>query len=333
MDQTGNITVIHSFAGKPADGAYPQAGLIQGTDGNLYGTSYNGGTADSGTLFKMHLSGNLSVLHSFTGSDGAFPSAALIQTSDGDLYGTTYAGGPSDSGTAFRLNSSNNLTTVHAFSGSDGANPDAELIEASDGNLYGTTSSGTTGADLGTIFRIDIQPVTLVAAVSRKTHGSAGIFDINLPVGGNVGIECRSGGPDSEYTIVFTFANPLTSVDGARVTGGTGFVANSSIDSNDAHNYIVALGGVTNAQIITVALSNVADGFGSFSGAVSAQMGLLLGDVNASRRVDAADVSSVRQQTLQTITTSNFREDVNASGRIDAADVSIARQQTLTFLP
>jgi hypothetical protein len=62
-------------------------------------------------------------------------------------------------------------------------------------------------------------------------------------------------------------------------------------------------------------------------------MGVLLGDVNASRRVDAADVSLVRQQTLQTVTTSNFREDINASGRIDAADVSIARQQTLTSLP
>jgi hypothetical protein len=62
-------------------------------------------------------------------------------------------------------------------------------------------------------------------------------------------------------------------------------------------------------------------------------MGVLLGDVNASRRVDAADVSLVRQQTLQPITSSNFREDVNTSGRIDAADVSIARQQTLTSLP
>jgi hypothetical protein len=62
-------------------------------------------------------------------------------------------------------------------------------------------------------------------------------------------------------------------------------------------------------------------------------MGVLIGDVNASGRVDAADVSSVRQQTLQNVDGSNFREDINASGRIDAADVSIARQQTLTSLP
>jgi hypothetical protein len=69
------------------------------------------------------------------------------------------------------------------------------------------------------------------------------------------------------------------------------------------------------------------------SSAVSAQMGVLLGDVNASGRGDAADVSLVRQQTLQTVMTSNFRDDINVSGRVDAADVSIARQQPLTSLP
>jgi hypothetical protein len=77
----------------------------------------------------------------------------------------------------------------------------------------------------------------------------------------------------------------------------------------------------------------VTDSVGNFSNAVSAKMGVLLGDVDGSGRVDAADVSLVRQQTLQPITSSNFREDVNVSGRIDAADVSITRQQTLTSLP
>ena len=66
---------------------------------------------------------------------------------------------------------------------------------------------------------------------------------------------------------------------------------------------------------------------------MSATFGVLLGDVNGTGRVDAADVSSVRQQTLQTVVATNFREDINESGRIDAADVSVARQQTLTSLP
>jgi hypothetical protein len=177
-----------------------------------------------------------------------------------------------------------------------------------------------------------VPPVQLNAVVSRKVHGSAGTFDVDLPLTGNSGIECRSGGANCDYTLVFTFANTLTNVSGSSVTSGTGSVNSSNID-NDAHNYIVNLTGVTNAQTITVSLSNMNDSAGDSSVTVSASMGVLLGDVNGSGRVDAADVSLVRQQTLQPITTSNFREDVNASGRIDAADVSITRQQTLTSLP
>jgi hypothetical protein len=110
-------------------------------------------------------------------------------------------------------------------------------------------------------------------------------------------------------------------------------VSSSNIDPNDSHNYILNLTGVTNAQTITINLANVTDSAGDFSGGVSASMGVLVGDVNASGRVDAADVSQVRQQTLQPIDATNFRNDVNTSGRIDAADVSVVRQQTLTSLP
>ncbi len=176
-------------------------------------------------------------------------------------------------------------------------------------------------------------PVQLNTVVSRKIHGSAGTFDIDLPLSGNPGIECRSGGATGDYMVVFTFSNPLTNVTGATVSNGMGLVASSNIDSSDAHNYIVNLTGVTNAQHIAVTLSKVADSVGNFSPAVAGSMGVLIGDVNASGRVDAADVSSVRQQTLVSVTNSNFRNDINASGRIDAADVSIARQQTLTSLP
>jgi sugar lactone lactonase YvrE len=174
-------------------------------------------------------------------------------------------------------------------------------------------------------------PVQLITVVSRATHANAGTFDVDLTSGN--GIECRSGGANGNYTLVFSFTNPLTSVRGASVTSGTGSVANSSIDSSDAHNYIVNLTGVTNGQRVTVDLTNVADSAGNTSSSILASMGVLLGDVNSSGRVDAADVSVVRQQTLQPLDATNFREDINLSGRIDAADVSIARQQTLTSLP
>jgi hypothetical protein len=186
--------------------------------------------------------------------------------------------------------------------------------------------------NLGLVFRLaTAAPVQLTSIVSRKTHGTAGTFDVDL-TGGN-GIECRSGDAAGNYTLVFSFSNPLSNVTGASVTSGTGSVASSNTDSNDAHNYIVNLTGVTNSQVITVSLANVTDTVADFSNVISGSMGVLLGDVNASGRVDAADVSMVRQQTLQPVTSSNFREDINTSGRIDAADVSIVRQQTLTSLP
>jgi hypothetical protein len=176
-------------------------------------------------------------------------------------------------------------------------------------------------------------PVQLTSSASTKQHGNVGAFNIDLPLTGNPGIECRSGGANGDYTVIFTFADPLTNLAAANVTDGTGSVSAGNIDPNDAHNFIVNLTGVANAQTITVSLANVTDAAGHFSPSVPISMGVLLGDVNASRRVDAADVSLVRQQTLQPVTPSNFRTDVNASGRIDAADVSIVRQQTLTSLP
>src|ERR1700737_4280252 len=104
-------------------------------------------------------------------------------------------------------------------------------------------------------------------------------------------------------------------------------------EPRESHNYIVNLTGVSTGQYITVTLNSVVDMAGNSGNVTGPQMGVLVGDVNASGRVDAGDVSLVRQQTLQTVTSSNFQEDINASGRIDAGDVSIARQQALTSLP
>jgi FG-GAP-like repeat len=167
--------------------------------------------------------------------------------------------------------------------------------------------------------------------VSRKAHGSAGTFDIDLTSGH--GIECRSGGTTGDYTLVFSFVNPLANVSGAGVTSGAGSVVSAAIDGNDPHNYIVNLTGVTNAQYIAISLSNVTDSAGNFSSGVSASMGMLLGDVNASGNVDGNDVSAVQSQTRQQVTSANFRDDVNANGVIDGNDVSLTQGQTRTLLP
>jgi hypothetical protein len=175
-----------------------------------------------------------------------------------------------------------------------------------------------------------IPPVQLDTVVSRKVHGSAGTFDVDLTNGN--GIECRSGGANGDYTLVFTFANPLTSVDGAGVTTGTESISTSGIGPNP-NQYTVNLTGVTNAQVITVSLTNVTDSAGNFSSAVAGQMGLLIGDVNASGVVDGNDVSAVQSATRQTVNSTNFRDDVNASGVIDGNDVSLTQGQTRTSLP
>jgi hypothetical protein len=203
--------------------------------------------------------------------------------------------------------------------------------------VTGISPGGATGDDIATLAYdtslIGITPpppVSLSSVISRKVHGSAGIFDVDLTSGN--GIECRNGGSDSQYTLVFTFANPLTNVGGANVTAGTGTVSSSAI-TPDPHQYVVNLSGIASAQRLTVTLVNVNDNAGGHTNSIPASLSVLIGDVNASGRVDAADVSSVRQQTLQPVDSSNFREDINTSGRIDAAYVSIARQQTLTSLP
>jgi uncharacterized repeat protein (TIGR03803 family) len=148
----GAFTTLHSFSSGNG-GCF--GGLVQGNDGNLYGTTSGG---FGGTIFQITTNGAFTTLHTFNGPDGATPYAALIQGSDGNFYGTTAGGGPNgESGTAFRITSNGAFTTLHAFNGSDGSSPNAALVQAADGSFYGTTSRGAAG--YGTIFHIVIPPV------------------------------------------------------------------------------------------------------------------------------------------------------------------------------
>jgi hypothetical protein len=170
-----------------------------------------------------------------------------------------------------------------------------------------------------------------LSAVSRKTHDSINPpFDIDLPLSGNMGIECRKGqGSNSDqHQIVVTFPGPISSFGGATVSSGTGMVSTSLASGNQI---FVNLTGVANAQRLAITLSAVNDGTNVED--VSVPMAVLLGDVDASGRVDSTDVFQVRQQTLQNANSSNFRADLDESGRIDSTDVFLARQQTLTSLP
>lgn len=151
----GSTTTLYSFcaAAQCTDGSQPVGAVVQGTGGDLYGTTYAGGADGYGTVFKLTTGSGLSTLHSFAGSDGASPNAGLIRAVDGNFYGTTSDGGAMGYGTVFRMTSDGALTTLHSFVGGDGAHPNAALLQASDGNFYGTTAGGGIG-DNGTVFRV-----------------------------------------------------------------------------------------------------------------------------------------------------------------------------------
>jgi hypothetical protein len=168
--------------------------------------------------------------------------------------------------------------------------------------------------------------------VSRMTHGSAGTFDINLPVTGTRGVECRSGGANGNYTLVFTFANNLVSVESAGSTnGGPATVTSSAIGPNP-NQYTVNFTGVPNAQYLQVTLVNAKDTTGAI-GNVSATMGVLVGDTTANGAVNSSDIAQTQSQSGQAVTSSNFREDVTVNGAINSSDIALVQSKSGTGLP
>jgi hypothetical protein len=174
-------------------------------------------------------------------------------------------------------------------------------------------------------------PPKPTSIVSRKNHGASGTFDVDLPLTGARGVECRSGGATNDYTLVFTFPNNTT-VASASVSSGTGSVSGSALGPNP-NQYTVNLTGVTDAQYLTVTLNGVLDSTGGSGNVVGPQMGVLVGDVNASGVVTSGDTNLCKAQALQQVTTANFRNDINASGSITTGDVNIIKQNALSQLP
>jgi len=153
-----------------SDGEGPIAGLIQAADGNLYGTTQQGGLASvyciagCGTIFKISLKGAFTLLHQFAGytSEGSRPTAGLVQANNGILYGTTYEGGANDDGTIYGFSPGGTLTTLHSFSPStEGAGSDGPLVIGNDGTLYGTASQAGSWNG-GTAFKFANYALTVI---------------------------------------------------------------------------------------------------------------------------------------------------------------------------
>jgi len=226
------FTTLVDFNG--TDGDDPGAALVQGTDGNLYGTTGLGGAANYGTVFEITPTGTLTTLYSFDRTDGSSPSGALVQAADGNFYGTTGLGGAANDGTVFEITPSGTLTTLHSFDGADGDLPNGGLVQASNGDFYGTTHTGGTAND-GTVFRITPAGTLttlysfcsqadctdgyypsggLVQATNGKLYGTTdfGGADETCPDGCGTAFEITPAGELTTLQSSFTFGYPESGV-------------------------------------------------------------------------------------------------------------------------
>jgi hypothetical protein len=176
----------------------------------------------------------------------------------------------------------------------------------------------------------------VLSAVSRKLHGAIP-FDINLPLTGNVGIDCRSSGGSNDYQLVITFASPVAvsgspqaTVISGSATIGTGGLANGGSVSVSGPVVTVPLTNVTNAQRIEIKLTSVTDG--TNIGDLVIPMSILIGDTTGNGSVNASDVSQTKLQSGQAVTGSNFRSDVTVNGSINASDVGAVKSKSGTAL-
>jgi uncharacterized repeat protein (TIGR03803 family) len=207
-------TVLHNFIGGTGDGAYPYGALVTDKNGNLYGTTYQGGTINVGTVFQLTRSGNKwteKILHSFAGypKDGSYPVAGLSIDSAGNLYGTTYQGGKSNVGTVFKLTLSKGkytFKTIHGFSGGDGgANPIGGLVVGKGGYFYGATLYGGATFNVGTVYTLfQARGVWVAKAIYHFTGGASGTHpygDLATDAAGNLYGTTHEGGDNNLGTV------------------------------------------------------------------------------------------------------------------------------------
>lgn len=173
-----------------------------------------------------------------------------------------------------------------------------------------------------------VQPLK---AVSRKIHGTAGTFDIDLPLTGGNAIECRSGGASGNYQVVITFPSPV-GINNATVTpGNRGTASVSGAPIVSGNDVTVNLTGVSTGQAMMVNLIGVTNGINTDN--VKVPVSVLVGDTNEDRFTDAVDMSQTKSQSGNAVMNANFREDVNVDGFIDAVDTSVVKSKSGTAVP
>ncbi len=215
MTPAGTVTTLDLFNYVGGGGYGPTAALVQGPDGDLYGTTRYGGTAGWGTVFKTTTSGALTTLAKFNYANGGEPYRALIQGADGGIYGTSLTGGANGDGTVFRVTTSGKITVLASFNYLNGLNPN-ELVQATNGSFYGTTFDGGINGD-GTVFEVTTNGMlTSLASFNYTNGGSLPYAGLTLTPDGNFLGTTYEGGaygfgtvfqisPAGAVTVVYSF--------------------------------------------------------------------------------------------------------------------------------
>ncbi len=271
VNPAGVETVLYAFTGVNGDGASPEAGLVMDSAGNLYGTTFAGGSSGAGVVFKLSPTGTMSILHSFTGSpDGRNPLAGLVMDAAGNLFGTTFGGGTQDFGSVFKIDTAGNETILHSFSNPDGTFPTAKLLLDGAGNLYGTTGSGGDFSD-GVVFKLtqtasasDAVPIRYTMVVTPSSDPG------NVNVAGTLGGR-PFGGSSGADILTFTFDSYTkypVSFNAGGVIGYENLVGAASLKITNAGTGALVAQASFRPQagmFVSVDDSNAGIGIGSFA--------------------------------------------------------------------
>jgi uncharacterized repeat protein (TIGR03803 family) len=301
----GTLTTIYNLCSQSncTDGFTPFAGLVQGTDGNYYGTTYFGGAnscpniGTCGTVFKITPGGVLTTLHSFDGIDGSGPQATLVQATDGIFYGTTPHGGASNNGTVFTITPSGRLATIHKFDGTDGSFP-SELIQGTDGNFYGTTNRDGANGEFGTAFTITPSGMLTTLHSFDRTDGIAPYAGLVQGTDGNFYGTTAEGGSSANCSnlgcgTVFTMTRSGTvttlhsfdSTDGAHPYAGLAQGTDGNVYGATGYGGSNGYGTIfiitPSGTFATLGIFNVADGESPFAGLVQDTNGIFYGTTTA----------------------------------------------------
>jgi uncharacterized repeat protein (TIGR03803 family) len=228
----GKITVLHNFTGYPSDGTYPLGILVQGPNGNFYGTTYQGGAYNEGTVFKITPAGVYTLLHSFRfaapGYDGQLPEAGLTLGTDGNFYGTTLYGGMTNYGTIFKITPAGKETVLYNFcyKTCDGFGATTPLVLHTNGKFYGNTNGNSNGGSVFYSLNVGLKPFVNLVTWSGKVGATVGILGQGFAGTTSVSF---NGTPAKSVTVSGTFIT-ATVPAGAK----TGTVTVGTLKSNRA---------------------------------------------------------------------------------------------------